>query len=412
MKVQIERLDHQGRGIGKVDGKTVFVPNTLPDEIVEIDIISNKKKYMIGDPKHFLKTSVSRVKPICPYFKTCGGCDLMHLSYQDQLQYKESKVKDIMKRFAGIESNIIKPILGSMETLYYRNKVTFQVKHDIGFYEKKSSDIVPIDQCYIINQKMNEILTKLKKLSLKHIEQIVIRTDRKIEKTMIIFYISGKIEENTIISLFKHDATSIVTIKDKEVKCLYGKDTMIIPIGEYQFELSPTSFFQVNTKQCQQLYDKVVEYAKIKNTDTVLDLYCGTGTIGIYLSKFAKKVYGIEIHEAAIQNANRNKELNHVQNVSFKVGDVGKLIHNLDIKPDIIIVDPPRKGLDEKTIKQLLKWHTKKIVYVSCDPITLARDLKLLQEKYNIVEITPVDMFPETFHVECVASLSLKTLEK
>lgn len=405
MEVQIERLDHQGRGLGKIDGKTIFVPNTLPDEIVEVDITTDKKKYMIGEVKRFLTTSKLRITPVCPYFSTCGGCDLMHLSYENQLKYKENKVKDIIEKFANIESSVVKPIIGCDETLYYRNKVTFQVKHKIGFYEKKSSEIVPVDKCYIANPKMNHILTKLQNLSLEHIEQIVLRTDDKIDETMVIFYIHDEVETGSIISLLKDDVTSIITIQGKEVECIYGKETITIPLGKHQFELSPTSFFQVNTEQCQKLYDKVVEYADIKNTDTVLDLYCGTGTIGIYLSEFARKVYGIEIHEAAIENAKRNKKLNQVDNITFEVGDVGKVIHKLAIKPDVVIVDPPRKGLDEKTIKQLLKWQTEKIVYVSCDPVTLARDLKLLQEKYKVVEITPVDMFPETYHVECVCVL-------
>lgn len=408
MEIKIERLDHQGRGIGKIEGKTIFIPNALPDEIVDADILINKKKFMIGEVKKIMKASKLRKKPICPYFATCGGCDLMHLSYEKQLEYKEDKVKDIMVKFADISDTVVQPIIGCDETLYYRNKVTFQVNQEIGFYEKKSDVIVPVDKCYIVTPKTNRILKKLKSISLQHIKQIVLRTDDIIDEIMLILYVDGIIEEQEIVERLKDDVTSIIKVENKKETTLYGTDTIVFELGTYQFELSPSSFFQVNTKQCQKLYDKVVEYADIKNEDTVLDLYCGTGTIGIYLSQYANQVYGIEINPDAIKNANRNKERNHITNIDFKVGDVGKVVHNLKLKPDVVVVDPPRKGLDEHTIAQLLKWKPKKIVYVSCDPVTLARDLKYLKTNYEVQEMTLVDMFPETYHVENVVLMSKK----
>lgn len=405
MKVEINRLDHQGRGIGVIAGKTTFIPDALPGEVVEVVIKSNKKKYMIGEVLKILKSSDMRIKPVCPYFNRCGGCDLMHLSYRDQMIYKEDKVKDILRKFVGISSDVVKPIIGCDESLHYRNKVTFQVDHKIGFYEKKSREIVSVDCCMIAQPKINHILAKLKMLPMSHINQIVIRTDTQLDETMVVIKTTGKIKDQLFVKALKEDVTSIVKLDQAKLTVLHGLKQIKMKLGDYTFWLSPTSFFQVNSKQCEQLYEQVWQYANITQQDIVLDLYCGTGTIGIYLSKFAKHVYGIEINQAAIACANENKKLNAISNITFQAGDVGRVIKQLKIQPDVVIVDPPRAGLDVATKGQLLKCQPRTIVYVSCDPVTLARDLKELSLRYNIQAITPVDMFPQTYHVECVCVL-------
>ncbi len=406
--IKIEKLDHQGRGIARMKDKPMFIPNALPDEVVKVNIIEEKKKYRIGEVEEILLSSDKRVKPICPYFEVCGGCDLMHLRYEDQIQYKQEKIIEIMKKFAHLEAEIVKPIIFSENSLYYRNKVTFQVDNCVGFYGKKSYNLTPIAHCYIATPKINAVLKEIQKLPLEQIEKVIVKTDERIKEVMVILEVKGILEEQKIISVLKDVATSIILKNGHKEKTIYGVDFICFPIGEYQFEVSPSSFFQVNLEQCEKLYQKVVDSAGITKEDVVLDLYCGTGTIGIYISKFAKQVYGVEINPDAVKNANKNKERNHIENIEFQCGDCGKVVKGLKLKPDIIIVDPPRKGLDKDTVEKLLMWNTRTIVYVSCDPITLARDLKLLQEKYDVKMITPVDMFPNTYHVECVSVLSRK----
>lgn len=407
-ELKIEKLDHQGRGISKIDNKPFFIANTLPGEVVKVKILEEKKKYGIGEVESFIKISEKRVKPQCPYFEVCGGCDLQHIKYEDQLTYKKLKIVEIMKKFAGINEEKIKPIISSENPLYYRNKVTFQIDNGVGFYGKKSNDLILVDYCFLVTDKINKILKLLNTLPLSNIEKIIVKSDKKINEIMVILEANGKVDKEKIIDILKEHVTSIILKDETSEHVLYGNEYIIFSLGNYNFEVSPSSFFQVNLEQCEKLYETIVKQAEITKEDIVLDLYCGTGTIGIYVSEFAKKVYGIEINSDAVLNANANKKRNKVENIEFQCGDCGKVINRLKIKPNIIIVDPPRRGLDKNTISQLLKWKSRKIVYVSCDPITLARDLKLLQEKYHVEMITPVDMFPNTAHVECVCLLYLK----
>ena len=407
MKVEITKLDHQGRGIGKIDGKTVFVPFALPNEIVEVEITKSKKKYCEGKIVSFIKTSRDRITPICPYFYDCGGCDLMHLDYTHQVEFKEQKIHEIITKFTEIEEEKIKSTISCCNPLYYRNKVTFQIENGrLGFYLKHSNEIVEVDKCYISTPKINKILEKLKTLPLSNVNQIVVRTDDIVDEIMVIFYLKKEENGNLFINLLKDDVTTISTICNGNEKIVYGNETMIFELGKYQFQLSPTSFFQVNRIQCQKLYEIVKEVSEGTQDDVLLDLYCGTGTIGIYLADTVKEVYGVEINKDAVSNANKNKELNHISNITFKCGDAKEVVKKLSLKPSIVVVDPPRRGLDLETINQLITWKPRKIIYVSCDPVTLARDLNLLNKRYEIDEIIPVDMFPNTNHVECVCVLN------
>lgn len=403
-KVEISKFDHQGRGIGKVNNKVIFVSKTLPTEIVDVNIVTDKKKFYEGEVKEILKTSFKRIESICPYFNNCGGCQFLNLNYLDSLDYKQRKVEEIMNKYVDLSFKI-NPIISCDENLYYRNKTTFQVDNDIGFFKEKTNCLIPIDKCYISDIKINDIYKIIKdKLNLINIKQIVIRATKNTKEIMVIFKTKGYIEKNNILSLLK-DQVSSIYVNDE---LIYGKSKIIEKLCNKKFYISPNSFFQVNTLQAEKLYNKAIEYANITEEDTVLDLYCGTGTIGIIASSQAKKVIGIELNKDAIKDANENKNLNSIENIEFYAGDVGKILNKNNYKPDVIIVDPPRAGLDNLAINQILNIKSERLVYVSCDLMTLARDLKKLSDYYDILELTPVDMFPHTSHVECVCILKLK----
>ena len=408
MEVLIDRMDHQGRGIGKINNKTIFVYNALEGEIVDVHIIYENKKYMEGKVIKYIKLSDKRINPICPYFYECGGCDLMNMSYDDELMYKENKIKQIVNKFSKLSLEIIKPIVGNDDDLY-RNKATFHIKGKIGYYGKKSNDIIKIDKCYIVNNKINKILNKIKNIDLNNVYEIVIRVSIYLDCTMIILKVNDCIDENKITKYLKKITDNIVIYQNKKYKTIYGEGFIYDKIGEYKFKISPDSFFQVNTKQAKKLYDKVLEYLEPSLNDNILDLYCGTGTIGIYVSKYVGSVKGIEINKYAVEDAFINKRINDIKNIDFECLDASD-ISKIKDKFDKIIIDPPRSGLDKKTIDYLIKSNAKRIVYVSCDPITLMRDLNILSEYYDINEITPVDMFSRTYHVECVTLLCRKTL--
>lgn len=403
-KVEVTKLDHQGRGIAKINDKIIFIPNALPEETVDVDIILEKKKYYEGIIKEIINASDKRIKSICPYFEECGGCQFLNMNYQDSLDYKQNKVEEIMNKYLGIKIKI-NNIVACDNNLYYRNKTTFQVKNDIGFFKEKTNTLIPVDKCYISDIKINDIYKAIKdNINLTNVKQVIIRATKNTLESMVIFKTSNYIDNKKIIDILKKKVDSIY-INDE---LIYGKGKIIEDLCNKNFYISPSSFFQVNTLQAEKLYNKAIEYANIKKEDTVLDLYCGTGTIGIVASDKAKKVIGIELNKEAIKDANENKKLNNINNIEFYAGDVGKILNKNNYKPDIIIVDPPRVGLDSLALSQILNIKPKKLVYVSCDLMTLARDLKLLSNDYDILELTPVDMFPYTAHVESVCALKLK----
>ena len=403
-KVEVTKLDHQGRGISKINDKIIFIPNALPGEIIDVDIVLEKKKYYEGTIKEIISSSDKRIKPICPYFEECGGCQFLNMNYQDSLDYKRNKVEEIMNKYLGIKIKI-NDIVACDNNLYYRNKTTFHVKHDIGFFKEKSNTLIPVDKCYISDTRINDIYKDIKdNIDLTNVFQIVIRATKNTKESMVIFKTNNYIDNMKVINILKNKVNSIYINNE----LIYGKGKIIENLCNKNFYISSSSFFQVNTSQAEKLYNKAIEYADIKKEDTVLDLYCGTGTIGIVASDKAKKVIGIELNKEAIKDANENKKLNNIDNIEFYAGDVGKILNNNNYKPDIIIVDPPRAGLDSLAISQILNIKPKKLVYVSCDLMTLARDLKLLSDDYTILELTPVDMFPYTAHVESVCALKLK----
>ncbi len=390
LEVEITNLDHFGRGIVKKE-KPIFIDNALVGEIVEIEITKDNKKYSEGRVIKYIKKSPLRVESNCPFYDKCGGCDLLHLSYQEQLKYKETKVKEIIKKFSGLEC--VKEIVPTIQ-YNYRNKITLHVQKKLGYYQKKSYDIINIDNCLIADDRINDLIKKLNNIDLNTITKITIRVSSK--ESMLVIE-GGKLD----ITSFKEVDTIIV---DNQV--LKGRGYIIEEINNLKFVISPDSFFQVNRLGMINIYDQVLKY--VDNDTNVLDLYCGTGTIGIYLADKVNQVLGIEINKSAINDALMNKKINNLDNIDFKLGDVEDVLNNNSFKADCIVVDPPRAGLGNMVIKNIFKIQPQKLIYVSCDPVTLARDLNILKDKYDVVEITPFDMFSNTYHVECVCVLISK----
>lgn len=394
--IEITSLDHNGRGIGRLNNKITFIENALPGEIIDIRITKEKKKYIEGEINKIIKESEIRIESACPYFLSCGGCDLLHMSYEDSLKFKQSKIENIMKKY--LDKNIrINKIVKCDYNFYYRNKTTFQTKENIGFYKNKTYDIIPVDNCLISNKLINNSIKYLKKLELRYISKITCRATE--DQLMII------IETNNLkldVYNLKQIASSIYIKNNDKYTLIYGEKYITEKLGNYTYLVSPDSFFQINTNTCLKLYSKIKEYTGTNNN--VLDLYCGTGSISIFVSN-DNNVLGIEINKYAIKDAIQNAKLNSVKNINFICGESGKELNNINFNPNVIIVDPPRGGLSKEAIENIFKLKADKLIYVSCDPMTLARDLNLLNKSYKIIELTPFDMFPNTKHVECLVLL-------
>lgn len=372
LQVQIEKLDHFGRGITKIENKICFIENALTKEIVEIKIIKEKQKYFLAEIIKIIKKSPDRRNSACPYYSSCGGCNLDHISFEKENEFKEEKVKEIMNKFAKISNDKIKPIIYD-KPYHYRNKITLHTNgKTIGLYQKESHEIIPITTCLLLNDKLNH---ELKNIKSKTKKDIILKIGNKTEEIL-----SPTIDKSYIISY----------------------------IGNKKYKVSEKSFFQINNKITEKIYDEIKQIVQENKSKNVLDLYCGTGTIGIYIQELVNKVLGIESCKEAIVDANDNKNLNHAKNCTYKLGKVEELTKEITHEYDTAIIDPPRSGLDKKVVEKLLEIEPKTLIYVSCDPITLARDLNLLQEKYKINYIRPYNMFPRTYHVECVAVLQLK----
>ena len=402
MKAKIEKLDHFGRGIAHLDNKIYFINQALPDEIVDFKIVQNKKSYSIGTVTNYIKTSPYRVKAACPYFNICGGCHLEHLNYEQENEYKSSKVKELLKQIAKIK--VVVDCTEYDEKDHYRNKVTLHSKnHKIGYYKPNTNELAEIESCILLDQKINNLIPALKKIALENdLEEILIRVDNSTEKLML--SLKGKIKNIQSIA-----GIDVLIVNGKPVS---SESTIISSIGDKKYYLSIDSFFQVNKFLTKKLYDEVKENVKTISNAKVLDLYCGTGTIGIYIASLAKEVIGIDCSKSNITDADKNEVLNSIDNIRFICAKVEDVIDQFKSNIDIIIVDPPRAGLDPKTISNLKRINPKKIVYVSCDPATLARDLKELCSSYEIEYVKPFNMFPRTYHVECVSVLHRKSLEK
>ena len=402
--VLIDRLDHQGRGIGYIDGKIVFVKDALVGESVRIKVIRENKKFYEGIVLKYYSKSNERVNVDCPYYEFCGGCDIMHMNYSFQHDYKINKVKDIIKKFVHDDIKINE--ISYDNQFYYRNKATFHVKEGVGYYKEKTYELINIDKCLICSNEINNVLNILKKMNLSNVDSVVVRSSYYDKSIMVIFHVVGEVLDGYLVDSLKDIASSIY-IKSDNYKLIYGNEYIIDMIGDKKFVISPDSFFQVNTHMAYKLYSKVLDYAGNLDSSNVLDLYCGTGTIGLFVG--GKTIVGVEINESAIHDANINKDLNGVSNCQFICGDSGKVLKGLNKNFDVVIVDPPRSGLSELSINEVISVGANRVIYVSCDPVTLARDLNVFKKHYNIKEISLFEMFPNTHHVESVCLLEKKS---
>ncbi len=453
--VDIIDQGYEGEGISKIEGYTIFVPNAIKGEKCKILIVKVASSHAFGKLIEIIKPSKERVDVDCSTYKRCGGCNLRHMDYKATLNLKTQIVQNLVNKTLS-NKIIVKSTIGMKKPYNYRNKAQYPIGYDknsnivTGVFASRTHEIVPIKNCKI-QEPVSEIIAKLviKFLSENSIaaydentgkglfRHIVIKVGKKTKEIMCIFVINEeKFEKERelvkyLIDNFEKENTEytiktiIKNINNKNTNVilgnlniiLYGNGYIYDKLGEYTFKISPMSFYQTNHIQTEILYNKAIELAKLKNNDIVLDLYCGIGTIGIFTSKFVKQVYGIEVVKQAIEDAKENARLNKVENIEFLCGDVEesfeKLLKDKNLKPNVIFVDPPRRGLDKTTIENILRVEPEKLIYISCNPATMVRDLKLLEEKYNIKEIQPVDMFPYTSHVECVSVLKLKkTIEK
>ena len=397
-RVQIEKLDVFGRGIARINNKLCFISYTLPDEECDIELIKDKKNYSEGKLINLITKSSNRVDASCPYYFLCGGCHLMHLDYKKQLDYKKDKVKELLDRFGKIDFNIDK--INYDKEYNYRNKITLHVKDKkIGLYKEETNDLIEIDKCLLVSDIINNLIVRLKEFISNNdtdITEIVIK-NTSLKEVMLI--INGECNKELLIDSFK-DINSIY-LNDN---LIYGKNSITEIINDLYFEVYPRSFFQVNYNVMLKMYNKVIDYYKEHKDLKVLDLYCGTGTIGMLVSKYSKYVLGIEVNSDAVISANKNKTRNNIVNIDFICGKVEDNIDSIN-GIDSIVVDPPRAGLDKYTIDNIIRLNPSSLIYISCDPVTLARDLNILKDYYDIKEIEVFDMFPNTYHCESVCIL-------
>ncbi|MBF1129854.1 MAG: 23S rRNA (uracil(1939)-C(5))-methyltransferase RlmD [Dialister invisus] len=439
--VAIRDLGVHGEGIGSVGGFTVFVPGVLPGETVTAEITLLKKSYALGKLLSIEQKSPFRVVPECPVYENCGGCQLSHLTYEGQLDMKYRRVKDVIERIAGESGKLVRPVLPAAHPFAYRNKMAVPAglvkgKAALGCYRQGSHDIIPVSSCAIQKEENNRLLRfarrfikkygisvydeKTRKGSLRHVMGRV-GDDGKVMVVLVTASETLPEEKRWIEEIQKElpEAVSLWhniqpkpgnTILGAKIRHLWGRETLTASLCGLRFEVSPYSFFQVHKEQAEILYEKALEYADLKGGETVIDAYCGTGTISLCLAKKAKRVIGIEIVKPAIEDAKKNAKKNHMENTEFYAADAGKLMPQLYRKglvPDVIVMDPVRAGCSEEVLKAAAGMNPKRIVYVSCNPATFARDTKILKlEGYEIKEVQPVDMFPQTMHVEAIVLLS------
>ena len=382
-EVIIESVDDIGNGVTRINNIVVFVPYTLNNEKVKIKIVSISKRFAVGKVIEFITKSDKRCEVKCNCYNECGGCNFLHINFNDELSIK---INYINKLF----NTNINTVLTNNE-YNYRNKATFHIKDGkIGYYSEKTNNIIEINNCLLLDNRINDIYNYLKEHELSTISEVIIRVTTK--DIMIVF----KGEKYDINDIINHFNITSIYLNDK---LIYGESYIIEEIDNIKYSIYPDSFFQVNKDNMKIMYDRAREYAGYGNN--LLDLYCGTGTIGIYLKDNFKHIDGIEINKDSIKNANINKKLNNINNIKFISGDASIAKNN---NYDVIIVDPPRSGLSNKVINFLDKSNAKRIVYISCNPKTLKRDIDLLNN-YKMIKLEIINMFNKTKHIECITLL-------
>ncbi len=406
-------LENEAQGVCKINGMIVFVPKVLVGEKIRIRITEIKKNFARGKVAIVLEESKERVESKCPYYEECGGCDLRHQTMDENLKFKREKVYNALKRIGKIDIEVEKCV-PSFKNDNYRNKASFKVENDrIGFYKEATYQLTDIKECLLVENEINDCLKEVRnyiKNNKNKINSITIKYGNARGKLLIDIYSLD--EEDIKIVDFLIDRVPYLKTAVFNDKVIYGKGYIEEISNGLMFDVSSKSFFQVNSMQAEKLYDTAIKSAKLSKNDAALDLYCGTGTITMIVSKYVKKVIGIEIVEDAIINAKQNMNINNINNINFICGDATKEISKIKEKIDVIFVDPPRKGMDRKAISIMKKINPKKIIYISCNPVTMARDISYLTDLYDVKKVIPFDMFPNTSHVECVSVLHRKSLEK
>ena len=391
--IKICKISYDGKGIGYIDGKVAFVSNALPNEIVNAKIIKENKNYYECESLEIIEKSEKRVKPACPYFSECGGCSYMHVTHEDEVEYKVNALKEILKRNAVIDANVSTII--SNNELGYRNKLSLKVEnYKFGFYKEERHEFIKIDECLLASLAIRNIFKLKEYLKFKE-GNILIRSNFNDE--IIIKINSESSVDLNIEKLKEHIKLVGIIINDK---IIYGEDFFIEQVHNYFYKVNINSFFQINLN----ILDKVINLLREKEYNTVADLYCGVGTLGIPLKK--QKLYGIEIVKEAVIDAIYNAKINKQDN-KYLLGSA-EAINKINDKIDTIIIDPPRAGLNKKTLDFLINYQSDNLIYMSCNPMTLAKNLKSLSTVYNIEEVFYLDMFPRTKHIECVSVLSRK----
>lgn len=442
--VEIIDQGFEGEGIAKIEGFTIFIEGAIKGEKCRILIVKVTSSHAFGKLVEILEKSKYRVEPDCATYKRCGGCNLRHIDYEETLNIKQNTVQNLVNKTLNNKIKV-EMTVGMGNPYNYRNKAQYPVGFDksgesvMGVYAKRTHEIIPMRNCMIQNPVSEKIANVVLGFFIKNnipiynekngeglLRHIVIKVGIKTHEIMCILVLNKKElkkekelikvlirefpEIKTIVKNYNMKNTNVILGNENEV--IYGDGYIYDELGDYTFKISPLSFYQINPIQTEALYNIAIEMADLKKTDTLFDLYCGIGTIGIFASPYVNRVYGIEIVKQAIEDAKENSNINNIRNIEFFAGDVEKVFENVlkehNVKPDVIFVDPPRKGLDKHTIENILNIKPEKIVYISCNPASLVRDLKLLEESYEIKKIQPVDMFPFTSHVECVVAMFLK----
>lgn len=434
---------YEGEGIAKINGFTIFIPNAIKGEKIKILIVKVLSSHAFGKIIDILEKSEHRIEEDCTTYKRCGGCNLRHVDYEETLNMKQHAVQTLVNK--SLKNKIkVKETWGMGNPYNYRNKLMYPIGIDkngnptIGVYANRTHEIVPVENCKIQNEKATQIAKYIIEIINKYkisiydenthtglLRSIVIKTGIITGEILVVLIINGDAfpyaDEitNDLLKIYNNIKSIVLNINNEKTNVvmgnkninIYGPGYMKDVLGDFVFKVSPNSFFQVNPIQAEALYNIALENANITKEDIVFDLYCGIGTISLFASKYAKKVYGIEIVKQAVEDAKQNAINNDVDNVQFIAGDTEIILTNLindDVIPNVVIVDPPRRGLDSTTIKNIINIHPRCVAYISCNPATLVRDLALLEDSYNITLIQPVDMFPWTSHVEVCVLLELK----
>ena len=458
-QVPVQDYAAEGKALSKMAGKVIFIEGAVPGDVVDVQLSKNKKEWAEGKAIHFHTWSTDRVTPFCGHFGVCGGCKWQMLPYEKQLQYKQNEVEQNLRRIGKVNLPAIQPIIGCAETAHYRNKLEFTFSNKryllpeeiaakdavidqenaLGFHVPRLFDkIIDITTCHLMHEPVNAIKNTIRDFAQKHnytfydirlhqgwLRTLIIRIattgevmvnvcfgyDDEQERTRLFDHLLKQVPAITTL-LYTINPKKNDTIYDLQPQAYYGKGYIIEKLENLQFKIGPKSFFQTNTRQGERLYQVTREMASLTGNEVLYDLYCGTGSIGLFVSKQAKKIIGVETVQEAVEDARENATLNHIEHAQFFSGDVIDVCTSEFFqhhgRPDVVITDPPRAGMHEKLVRKILETAAPLVVYVSCNPATQARDLNLLDEKYEVTRVQPVDMFPHTHHIENVVQLKLK----